>query len=90
MVGFDHPVNQPLKGIHLFLEECIIMVTMCVHSLPLFQLLEQLKIFLCNFSLAGIGSDILQEGLYPLKDVEYLSVLGFGVCIYEVEVIRGC
>ena len=42
-VGFGHLINQPLKGIHLFLEDYIIMVKMCVHSLPMFQLLQQLE-----------------------------------------------
>jgi hypothetical protein len=65
------------------------MVKMLVQSLPLFQLLQQLKFSCCNFSMVGARSDISEEGLDPLKDVECLSVLGSGVGICEVGVIGG-
>jgi hypothetical protein len=41
-VGFGHLFNQPLKGVNLCLEECIIMMKVCIYCLPFFQPLDKL------------------------------------------------
>jgi hypothetical protein len=39
--------------------------------------------------MAGVGSNISEEGLDPLKQVESLSILISGADISEVGLIRG-